>query len=89
VEKKTNSRSSLCASAVTVSSTTKQSPSVGWDVRVCGPGDPWESNAMCDLQGRNPAVMLVGSSIFTVFVGGDPELWKQEGLARHKQCKQA
>lgn len=44
--KKRRWRSSLCASAVTVGSTSKLHSSAGWDCRVHGHGDPQESNAM-------------------------------------------
>lgn len=47
VGKKRRSRSSLCASAVTLGFTTKLRSSACWDCRVCGPGHPQESSAMC------------------------------------------
>lgn len=76
MEKKRRSGSSLRASAVTIGSTTKQSPSVV-GLQSLWPEHPWESNAMCNFQGRNSAVMLRGNSVFVGFVGGEPELWKQ------------
>lgn len=41
------------------------------------PDHPWEGNAVCDFEGRNSAVILLGNSVFVVFVGGEPALWKQ------------
>lgn len=87
LEKKKRPRSSLRASAVRIGSTTKWSPSVGWDCRVYGPDDPWESNAMCDFKGRNSAVILLGNSMCIVFVGGEPELGNREGLMKHNSAK--
>lgn len=71
---------SKCASAIRVSSTTNQMTSGGWDLWVYG---LWESIT----RGRNSGVILLGSSMFTAFVGDEPELGNREGLTRHKHCK--
>lgn len=80
MERKRRRRSSFCMPAVAISSSTKQSPSLGLDCRVCGPDDPWESHIMCDFGGRDSAVILLGSGMFVVFVLGEQELWEHKGL---------
>lgn len=37
-----------------------------------GSDSPWESSAICDFKGRKSVVMVLATSMFIVFVGGQP-----------------
>lgn len=82
MERKRRCRSSFCASAVAITSSTKQSPSLGLDCRVCGPGDPWESHVMCDFC-CNTAGQWHVCSICRWWT----RALRTQGLITHKQCK--